>query len=121
MKRWPWLVAGLFILSAPFAEPSPVQPHPPLQIEVPAGGARYFPISFNGQERALTIVSGTGASPLGLYVFDPHGNCVARDEALYRETRDDLAVEWFPPDTAAYTIEVRNAGWRINNVKVIFR
>ena len=53
---------------------------------------------------------------LSLYVYDRHGNCVARDEFAERASKtrratNDCAVEWLPPVTEAYTIELRNQSY----------
>ncbi len=65
---------------------------------------------FKGGERALAIVAGDGGSYLGLYVFDADGNCIAHDDHGNYQTCDKAAVEWVPPQTGRYAIEVRNLG-----------
>jgi hypothetical protein len=47
---------------------------------------------------------------LGLYVFDAHGNCVARDDEVNDRTVDDTAVEWVPAQTGPCTIQVKALG-----------
>jgi hypothetical protein len=121
MKRGIWLGPVVLVAAASVALTAPLTPHPPLKVELPALASRYFPVSFEGGQRAIAIASGNFSSPLGLYVYDAHGNCVARDEALEFEGRDDLAAEWFPPETAAYTIEVRNAGLQPNPARLVLR
>lgn len=72
---------------------------------------------FRGRERASIVVFGELPGILmGVYVFDPHGNCVALDDAS-----DDLAVEWFPPRTQPYTYEVRNLGMFPTTLEVAIR
>ena len=65
---------------------------------------------FKGGERALAIVAGDGSSYLGLYVYDADGNCIAHDDHGNYQTCDKAAVEWVPPQTGRYTIEVKNLG-----------
>lgn len=69
---------------------------------------------FKANERASVVVSGEGATCLGLYVFDAQGNCVAHDDVTTPQASDDVAVDWIPADTADYIIEVRNAGTGLN-------
>lgn len=71
---------------------------------------RTYSLVFEAGQRARVIVSGNGATFMGLYVFDEHGNCVARDDQGQRPTQDDLVVEWLPARTARYRVEVRNFG-----------
>src|SRR5437763_1580295 len=79
--------------------------------EVDAFGQSSFVDLFEAQKRACAIVIGDGDTYLGLYVFDRWGNCVARDDfSGSSAARDDLAVEWFPPEVGPYTIDVRNFG-----------
>src|SRR5262249_17386164 len=47
---------------------------------------------------------------LGLYVYDAHGNCVARDDDVNDRTVDDTAAEWVPAQTGLYTIQVQALG-----------
>lgn len=72
--------------------------------------------------RAVVIASGNGQSPLALYVYDPEGNCVARDDVVEpRSSSDDVAAEWFPPEMGRYTVELRNLGYRTNQIDVVAR
>jgi hypothetical protein len=77
---------------------------------VPASGNKDYVYPFKARERASVTVSGSGATYLGLYVFDQFGNCVASDVGTSRNTCDDLAVEWYPPEGERYAIEVKNLG-----------
>lgn len=73
--------------------------------------------TFRGRERSSIVVFGKDFNILmGLYVFDPHGNCVAHDDP-----GDDLAVEWFPPRTQPYTYEVRNLGMALTSLEMAIR
>jgi hypothetical protein len=72
---------------------------------------------------------------LGLYVYDEDGNCIGwddetdvpipvRDEdgrGFIVHERRDLAVVWYPPQTRQYTVEVRNFGRAVTQVKVLLR
>jgi hypothetical protein len=76
---------------------------------------------FRGGERAGVVVSGNGSTQMGLYVYDEHGNCVGSDDQGGQGVYDDLAVVWFPPRTARYTIEVRNLGPLPNTFELALR
>ena len=65
---------------------------------------------FKGGERARAIIAGDGSSYLGLYIYDADANCIAHDDHGNAETCDKCAVEWYPPQTGRYAIEVRNLG-----------
>jgi hypothetical protein len=121
MKHWLWLPVVGVLLGAPWGNTSPTQPKSPVKLATPPLSAHLFVIACNGGERTSVIASGDLHAPLGLYVFDPHGNCVARDEATGPATADDLFAEWFPPAMMSYTIEVRNQGLQPSDVNVIFR
>jgi hypothetical protein len=88
---------------------------------VPASGNKQYLQTFKARERASVTVSGSGATYLGLYVFDQFGNCVAQDVGTTRNTCDDLAVEWFPSEVAPYAIEVKNLGLVANAFEISVR
>ena len=101
---------------------APAQPKLSERGAVEALGRTSFVDRFEGQKRACAIVIGDGHTYLGLYVFDRWGNCVARDDnADTPAARDDLAVEWFPPETASYTVDVRNFGPNSNIFTIAIR
>ncbi len=92
--------------------------------EIPLGAFRQtsMVVPYRGGEPALVIASGNGRSPLALYIYDKHGNCVARDDLVDpRSSSDDLAVEWIPSEDARYTVELRNVGTLTNTVSVVLR
>lgn len=76
---------------------------------------------FKANQRACFVAIGSGLTYLGLYVYDEEGNCVAADDQANFATRDDIAVVWFPPKTARYTIEVYNFGKRRNEFEYSIR
>jgi hypothetical protein len=121
MKHWLWLaLVGLFI-GSPWGTSSPTQARKPSALVLPPHGVQYQLVTCNGGERTLVIASGRATSAVGLYVYDPHGNCIARDEALSPRAGDDLAAEWFPPVTSVYTVELRNQGIEANALQLAFR
>jgi hypothetical protein len=121
MRHWLWLALAALLLSAPWATTSPVEPRKPQPVDLGPQTAQFFRLACKGGERTCFIASGQGASPLGVYVYDPHGNCIARDEAVVSRSVDDVAVEWFPVVTTLYTIELRNQGLGPNRMQVAFR
>jgi hypothetical protein len=117
MKHWLWLPLVGLLLAAPWASTSPTEAMKPMfDVKFAPFSAQLFVIACNGGgERSCAIVATTGREQavLGLYVYDPHGNCVALDEfddavSRDRPAFDQAAIEWFPPTAAPYTIEVRN-------------
>jgi hypothetical protein len=69
-------------------------------------GHRAYSKHFEAGRRALVIVSGNGQGLMGVYVYDEHGNCVARDDAVGGPTKDDLAAEWVPERAGRFSVEV---------------
>jgi hypothetical protein len=88
---------------------------------LPSLSNKTYSLQFKGGERAVAEALGNGLSYLGLYVYDAQGNCIAWDDQAPAQTRDDLGVEWYPLQTGAYMVEIRNAGTRVNNCKIIVR
>jgi hypothetical protein len=119
MRHWLGLALFTLLLAAPWGATSPVQPSDP-QLKMPLAGysSVLSIVPCKGGERTVAVAAtiSNRAVLLSLYVFDAHGNCIARDEfddrAPPRENRrpatDAAAVEWFPPTTGPYTVELRN-------------
>src|SRR5207253_1650645 len=78
--------------------------------KVEAYGQKTYWRKFEAGRPAKVIAVGEGTGFIGLYVFDPDGNCVARDDEATQRTPSDTAVEWVPPRTGYYTIEVKCLG-----------
>jgi hypothetical protein len=100
---------------------SPLSPVEPRVKALEPGRSLLEARTFKGGERASIIAIGNGAAFLGLYVYDEHGNCVAWDDIGTASTKDDVAVEWFPPETTAYTLELRNFGLAPDQVELTVR
>jgi hypothetical protein len=111
VKQSAWLgILGL-LLMASLGGGAPLQPRKVEKADVDPFGRTSFIERFEKAKRAGVIVIGDGQTYLGIYVFDRWGNCVAKDDrSVSSAARDDLAVEWFPPEIASYTIEVCNFG-----------
>jgi len=94
----------------------------PLRSEIRPFGQAIFVNRLEGKKRASAIAIGDGSTFMGLYVFDRWGNCVAKDDySGSTAARDDLAVEWFPPEAGQYTIELRNFGRSSNAFTIVLR
>ena len=93
------------------------------EADVPIIGlmTRAYSDTFKKHEPARACVSGKYLSTLGLYVFDPQGNCVAKDDFSEPETADDCFAVWIPAEQQAYSIEVRNAGIERNMYQFAIR
>jgi len=101
---------------------APVQRVPTRALTLEPGMSLLESHTFKANERASVIgVGREGATFLGLYVYDVHGNCVTWDDVGTTATKDDVAVEWFPAETASYTIEVRNFGMAVNKLELAVR
>ncbi len=111
---------GLFLCS--FGGGAVLQPRKPERHLVTPLDRMSIVERFEGGRRAGAIVIGNGRSFMGVYVFDRHGNCVALDDSMGAgPVRDDLAVEWFPAETGAYSIEVNNFGLSANAFTLVVR
>jgi hypothetical protein len=105
----PFILAGVVFATATPADKNgevvkfPVEPYE----------TRSAKIEFVGTEKAAVACMGNHKTYLGLYVYDANGNCVAWDDLVATKGRsptDGLAVEWYPPETATYNVEVVNFG-----------
>ena len=122
MKRWLWLALPGLLLLTPIGFSSPTEARKPGARAIGAFSSIFFIVPCNGGgERSCVIATGKGSSPLALYVFDAHGNCVARDEPVAAPGGDDVAVEWFPTIAGVFTVELRNPGRLSNLVEVVFQ
>jgi hypothetical protein len=123
MYRIGCLVMALVIvvLWAHRGQSSPVSSVPPRVPKV--APYNYFTETrvFKGKERACVIAIGSGKTYAGLYVFDADGNCLAHDDVATSNTRDDLAVVWYPPETGPYSYEIRNLGSGTNTFEMAVR
>jgi hypothetical protein len=114
-------LVGMFLMADPGGSGT-VEERKPERASVTGFGQLSFADRFEGRKRALAMAIGNGRSYLGLYVFDRRGNCVAWDDYSGSVVgRDDLAVEWYPPETADYDIEVHNFSAGSNNVNFVIR
>lgn len=119
MTRWAGLGVVELLLIAGLSGGGPVEPRKTEKAQVTPFATTAFADHFEKGKRANAIVSGDGQTYLGLYIFDRWGNCVAKDDTSGSSAgRDDLAVEWFPPEVASYTIEVCNFGRYANEFTI---
>lgn len=64
-------------------------------------------ILFRGGEVAEVVVEGDGDCDLDLYVYNPDGDLVAKDD----DNTDYCVVRWTPNYTKSYRIVVKNRGY----------
>jgi YD repeat-containing protein len=74
----------------------------------PGEKKRLSPLTFAGRQRACVLLIGDheASAQLAITVYDAAGHLVAQDDPQW----DFCAVLWYPPRTAAYTIELVNHG-----------
>jgi hypothetical protein len=106
------------LLLGGWALASPQRPVADLQEDISPQQVHTWIHKHEGGQRSWVAVSGTGVCALGLYVYDQHGNCVARDDFAGLEVRDDLAASWRVPATGPYAIEVHNLGLVANTYDI---
>jgi hypothetical protein len=122
MRRLTILCGLVLVACVPGGRGAPVKgPYVKSKETVEAHGVWTHVETFKAGERASVVAIGSGATYMGLYVYDEHSNCVAWDDLGNNRTLDDMAVQWFPPKTAPYTIEVRNFGDRPNGFSMAIR
>ena len=66
------------------------------------------------ESRAVAL--GNQRSPLGIYVYDPQGNCVAFDDEPTPKYFDDRIASWVPGLAGPYEVQVRNLGPCFNKI-----
>jgi hypothetical protein len=125
MKKTAVLGCFALLAAAHLVLGSPVEPFAEKlgfrELELDPHSRETFTLRCQAKERTTAIVYGKGRSPLAVYVFDPHGNCVAKDDFAQGKMTDDLAVEWYPPMEQMYEIDVRNLGRKQNIAEVAIR
>ena len=115
MKR---LFAIVFLcLTVTVAFAGPDQPWAPAPFKLDAQGIRRYSSTCQPGRPAQVIVSGDGASPLLVYVYDAAGNCVAWDDESIGSWSDDRVVPFVPAGRGPYEIEIRNGGIYPNTVR----
>jgi hypothetical protein len=115
VMRYAALVAGLggLLMAGVVGHGAPVSGDFVKTFEILPGRSITMVREYKAGERACAIVTGRGLSYLGLYVYDADGNCIARDDRASWQTRDDAAVDWYPPAQQRYAVEVKSlAGYK---------
>lgn len=96
-----------------------VQEHVPLfhKFLEPQGVFRQT-LRFEAKAPAQVVAIGQGVTPMGVYVFNAEGNCIAWEDQVPPLRCDDLAIEWIPQDEGPYQVEVHNLGYLPNRVEI---
>jgi hypothetical protein len=89
--------------------------------KIHAGMTRSYVDTFKKNEKAQAIAQGGGECCMGLYVFDSHGNCLAKDDLSSANTADDLIVEWYATEQGRYCVDLRNAGLETNVYQIALK
>jgi hypothetical protein len=121
MRWFAFLLLLLPLTLTGLADSAPVKAVPGRAMKLLPYRSLSFVVEFEKEARANVIIIGNGRTPLGLYVYDPEGNCVARDDQSSGKIIDDNAVIWYPTVTQRYRIEIRNMGGLENTVKIFVR
>jgi hypothetical protein len=115
-------VAAILLLGFSYSSADLEKPRESPLEQVRGLAARSTIEKFKPNERALVVLSGRlSTTAFGLYVFDSHGNCVARDDATDAKNPVDLAVEFVPSTAGPYSVEVHNLGLEATNYWLMIR
>jgi hypothetical protein len=82
---------------------------------VPPGQSRFVNIKFNGGVMAEIIISGQGNADVEIYVYDSANREVTSN---WIGVSDQRRVNWVPPSTQTYRVELRSNGPGTNRVLV---
>jgi hypothetical protein len=121
------IVAVILLLAAGAVLAGPLNPfageHGFVNVQMEPHGVRTFTMTCKANERTAVMAIGRGTTPLGVYVYDVHGNCVALDDLSNsaQNYSDDIAVAWQPPREQTYDIQLRNGGRVTNRVELAIR
>src|SRR2546423_15007989 len=78
--------------------------------QVPGMSVHPYFANFKPHEAARVQVSGNGRSCLGVYVFDPAGNCVALDDLKGdvngAQYCDEMLANWIADGVGRYCVEI---------------
>lgn len=115
MTRYAFLPA-LLLFAAPFIAAQGSREESREPFEIPPFQRIEFPQPALAGRDAQAIAIGNGRSAVGVYVFDPKGNCVAFDDEP-NPALDDRVVVWTPTVTGLFGVQVRNLGFAVNTVE----
>lgn len=125
MKYAAVIGAVIVLLMVSWAESAPVNPFAEKsgfrQLVLEPFQRDNYAIRCKAKESTRVIVYGQGSSPMAVYVFDAHGNCVAHDDYSTNDVSDDLALDWYSPSETTYDVEVYNLGRKSNTAEIAIR
>lgn len=119
MKRL--AVVAILAITASTTSGGPEKPWLPEAFKVRPGEAVHYASRCEPGRPVQAVVTGSGAAPLGVYVYNAAGQCVAYDDDVAGNLVDDRIVAWTPTDAGAYDLEIRNLGGVLNIVEAVFR
>jgi hypothetical protein len=120
MKRL-GVITIILAISASTTLGGPEKPWFPQAFQLSPGEATHYASRCDPGRPVQAVVTGRGASPLGVYVYNAVGQCVAHDDDLTGNLVDDRIVAWTPTNTGPYELEIRNLGGALNIVEAVFR
>jgi hypothetical protein len=115
MKRW--LTLGLIFAAAPWIVAQEGAAWLPEPFDLgPFGRFQAGIMGTAGRESRAVAIGSNGRTPLGIYVYDPQGHCVALDDEPGPYIDDRIAA-WMPAVSGAFDVQVRNMGPGFNRVE----
>lgn len=122
------LTVASLTLAATFGAAGTLEKTGPRRFDLEPYGAKTIVEEFEANRRASAVVVGIGVQAarymgpyMAVYVFDERGNCVAWDDEGDPSVRDDLAVEWHPPQQGRCAMQVFNQGHYGNKFVIAVR
>lgn len=119
MKRL--LAIVLFAGTVSTVSGGPEKPWFPEAFKLRPGDVHHYGSRCEPGRPVQAIVTGSGASPLGVYVFNAAGQCVAHDDDVGGNLVDDRIVAWTPTQAGPYELQIRNLGGAGNVVEAVFK
>lgn len=115
------LAIALLAVSVSIGVSAPEKPWFPQTLALPPHTVAHHGCECEPGDPVLAIASGSGASAVGLYLFNGTGQCVAWDDVNTGNVNDDRVLTFTPADIGPYDVEVRNLGPTSNQVDAAFR
>lgn len=112
------VMSGIFTIGG-YAAANENQPESTPEVKcgnerIAANSYKIFEFKFYRGERGAVVMKGDGDTDLDLYVYNPDGRLIAKDEHY----SDEGAAGWFVSTTGTYTVKVVNRGRVYNDFRI---